>query len=195
MIISFVDEAFDDVIHAHFEICEILDWKAETIFMSVQEKLELAGLPLNHLLSCMTDSPAVMVGQKKGFLTLLKKIAPHIIDIGRCSLHHVANAVKYAFETLGRLVEEFADDVFHYFQYTSRWTSYSQVASLLELPEHRHLRRVETRWVQLLFVVARLLEQLPALREFFLVKLPRDRMKDLNNSCHSNPNGFTGSHA
>jgi len=183
MVISFVDEAFDDVVHAHFDICEIPDGKAETIFKCVKEKLESAGLPLNHLLSCMTDSPAVMVGQKKGFLTLLKKVAPHVIDIGRCSLHHVANAVKYACETLGRLVEEFADDVFNYFQYTSRWTSYTQVTSLLELPAHRYLRRVETRWVQLLIVVGRLLEQLPALQEFFLVKLPRDRMKDLNNAC------------
>ena len=37
----------------------------------------------------------------------------------------------------------------------------------MEVIEHRFLRHVETRWLQLLTVVERVIEQLPALTEFF----------------------------
>lgn len=51
----------------------------------------------------------------------------------------------------------------------------------MELPNHRMLRRVETRWIQLLPVVVRLLEQLPALRNYFLQKLPLEKKVDMTN--------------
>lgn len=44
------------------------------------------------------------------------------------------------------------------------------------------VRRVETRWIQLLVVVSQLLEQLPALKEYFFNTVPRERKIDMTNN-------------
>ena len=130
MLVSFIDSA-GKLRQQHFYLDEISDGKANTIFNCVKEKLSDANLSISNLLCCMTDSPNVMIGQKKGFLTMLRKEGSHILDVGRCSLHHVANSVKHACNVFGNLVEDFADDVSIYFLFTSRWTSYSKVGIFL----------------------------------------------------------------
>ena len=105
----------------------------------------------------------------------------HLLDLGRCSLHHISNAVNNAVSQLGSNTEELIDSLHHYFLYTSRWTSYSEVQEILDIEEHRLLRRIETRYrcLQLLPVVERVIEQLPALRCYFTDVAPKERPDDL----------------
>jgi hypothetical protein len=48
-----------------------------------------------------------------------------------------------------------------------------QTAAWMEVEEHRFLRHVETRWLQLLPVVDRVIEQTPSLLPFFQVAATR----------------------
>lgn len=128
IVVTYISEQNSNIIQSHLKLSEIPDGKAATILESVKNVIKDSDLSLQNLLSCMTDSPNVMVGEKKGFIALLKRDAPHILDTGRCTLHHVSNAVKYACDVLDNLVENFADDVSSYFMFSSRWTSYSGVS-------------------------------------------------------------------
>ena len=50
-----------------------------------------------NLLQVMSDSPNVMRGKHKGVLKLIKDShAPHLLDLGGCSLHHISSTVVYA---------------------------------------------------------------------------------------------------
>lgn len=114
--------------------------------------------------SIMTDGPAVMVGRYNGFHKVMSDLAPRLYYIGTCTLHHVSNSVRAACDSLGGDVEKLADSLFSYFHFTNRWTQHQQVQELLDVGQHRFLRRLPTRWLQILPVGQRLLEQLPALK-------------------------------
>ena len=63
--------------------------------------------------------------------------------------------------------EEFEIDVFSFFKHrTGLWEEYEEVQSLLEVEEHKILRFVSMRWLSMLPVVKRLLEQWEALSHF-----------------------------
>ena len=142
---------------------------AQNIVSALCETLQEDGIPWSNVVQLMTDSPHVMRGKKSGVLTRLKdEHAPNIVDIGGCSLHHVANAVSHATSALGNDVENFALDVFAFFKHRSGLLEdFRGMQTILDLPNHCILRFVSTRWLSVLPVVERLLEQLPALREFF----------------------------
>ena len=56
----------------------------------------------------MSDSSNVMGGKHKGVLKLIKdRHAPHMLDLGGCSLHHISNTVVYATKEFGEDIEDF----------------------------------------------------------------------------------------
>ena len=142
---------------------------AHNIVSALCESLQKDGIPWSNVIQLMTDSPHVMRGKKSGVLARVKQEhAPNIVDVGGCSLHHVANAVSHATSALGDEVENFALDVFAFFKHRSGLLKdFRGMQTILDLPTHRILRFVSTRWLSVLPVVERLLEQLPALRVFF----------------------------
>ena len=117
----------------------------------------------------MSDSPNVMRGEKGGVIALIKKRhCPGLIDIGGCSLHHISNAISYGVGSLGDTIEEFAVDVHAFFKHrTGKAEEYKDLQHILDLPDHRILRFVGTRWLCMHQVAKRLLEQWPALQEYF----------------------------
>lgn len=63
---------------------------AESLVKAITDTFKEHGIPFTNMMQIMYDSPAVMRGKYKGVVTQFKnKYAPHIIDLGGCSLHHV----------------------------------------------------------------------------------------------------------
>ena len=142
---------------------------AESIVSALNASFEEDSIPWMNVLHIMSDSPNVMRGKKSGVIALVKnRYAPHLLDIGGCALHYIHNSVSYATESLGDEIEEFAVDVHSFFKHRTRLCDeFKEVQTLLELPEHIVLRFVGTRWLSILPVANRLLEQWDALKEFF----------------------------
>uniref|UniRef100_A0A1I8I0Q5 Dimer_Tnp_hAT domain-containing protein n=1 Tax=Macrostomum lignano TaxID=282301 RepID=A0A1I8I0Q5_9PLAT len=147
------------------QISAIGQQKTMTSFFSVMN-----DDPAKQAVSSTTISEQAMAAnlrQNNGLLAKLKEELPHLIDVGGCSLHHVHNAVQYAVKALDTSgeTEGLLDDVYNNFRFKSRRKAFHQTA--LNLTEHAFIRRVETRWLQVLIVVRRILEQWPALQQFF----------------------------
>lgn len=179
--LSFVSVKRKKLMVLPIKCIELADGKAVTLRDAVVETLLELKLEMKNCVSIMSDGPSVMIGRHNGFHKLMRDVAPHLLNIPTCSLHHVANAVCKACDKLGQRSERFCDGVYSYFNYTSRWTLFKDVQSLLEVQSHRLLRRVETRWLQILPVVNRVLEQLPALKKYFLDVLPQQKPDELRN--------------
>jgi hypothetical protein len=179
LVISFVSTSRRKLMVLPLQTVEVMSGTAEVLERIVVETLRQNQLDLAKCTTLMTDGPSVMTGERRGFLKRMHDNAPHLLQMSTCCLHKISNAVCAACDVLGGQTEDLADNVFAYFHYTSRWACYKEVTSLLEVAEHRFLRRVEIRWVQLLPVVQRLQEQLPALKEYFFNVLPSSRPDDL----------------
>ena len=116
----------------------------------------------------MSDSPNVMRGKRSGVIKQLTSVMPHLIDIGGCTLHHVSNAAKYASQEFGEPVEEFVQDLFYFFRnHPSAVQDLEYYQKILNIEQHKVLRCVETRWLSLIPVSERILEQLQALKSLF----------------------------
>ncbi|PAA85853.1 hypothetical protein BOX15_Mlig011045g2, partial [Macrostomum lignano] len=148
---------------------ELKNSSASNMKDTVLSLLSQAKLPARNVISVMTDSCNAMRGIHNGLLTKLKDAMPQLIDVGGCSLHHVHNSVQYAtkaFDSTGE-AEGLMDDVYNYFRFVKRRGAFHEIQDALDLAEHVFIRRVETRWLQILNVIRRILEQWEALKLHF----------------------------
>ena len=75
-----------------------------------------------------------MKGNKKGVFKHPKDMIPILLDLGRCSLHHVLNAMQASVKEMPREVD-FANNVYYYFENSSRCsTDYKEVQKEGNLP-------------------------------------------------------------
>jgi hypothetical protein len=95
---------------------------AEQIASAVYDAVEQFGLKKDNCLAVMSDSCNAMRGAKSGTVVRLKTGGfPNLIDLGGCSLHHIANVAKHACAAadLGAICEEVVKDIYCHFKYSS----------------------------------------------------------------------------
>ena len=84
---------------------EMLDWfapaitivNANNLFDYVINSLREDKIPITNLISNLSDSTNYMRGKIAGFESLLRKEAPHLLDINDDNRHHFYNASKKIF--------------------------------------------------------------------------------------------------
>lgn len=168
LLVKYFDERLGKVTTRFFKSVTIGHAKANDLTQKILEAINADSIPKTNLLMVMSDSPNVMRGRRSGVITQLKEVMPHLIDIGGCTLHHVSNAAKYAAGEFGEHIEEFVQDLFYFFRnHPSVVEDLEYHQKIMDLEEHKILRYVETRWLSLIPVADRILEQLPALRSLF----------------------------
>jgi hypothetical protein len=128
VMVSYVSSQKQQLIVCPLQTQELADGSAETLQKAVLDILLQNGLPLKNCVSIMSDGPKVMTGRHSGFHVRMESVAPHLLRLTTCTLHHVCNAVRAGCDDLGGLAEKFADDIFGYFIYTSRWTRFKHVS-------------------------------------------------------------------
>ncbi len=103
-----------------------------------------------------------------------------------CTLHTVSNAFRAGLEALVWDIDDFATDIFCWFkQSAARREDYKFVQAFEEIDDKIFLRHVETRWLSLLPVCQRLVEQMPALKSYFLETLRWLARKSKENTYRS----------
>ena len=132
------------------------------------QKLADVATPLytKKLLQISTDGPNVMKALTK---EAKKKLNPDLVDIDTCNIHKVHNAFCSAYDKFGNDVESLGLELYYFFSDSSvRREDFEKVQEKLEIKKHIFLRHVPSRWLTIEDVTKRLLEQYPALREYFL---------------------------
>ena len=169
ILVKFVDQDQLSQTTAFYKAVVVNEATAENIVNAMKEAFVKDHISWDNVLQIMSDSPAVMRGRLNGVIARIKRtLAPNILDYGGCSLHHIHNAVSYGTDAFGEEIEEFAVDLFAFFKHRSGLQDeYKGVQVLLEAEEHKLLRFVSTRWLSLLPVVQRILEQWEVLKRFF----------------------------
>lgn len=174
ILVRFFYENSRKVLTTFYRALPVNKGDADSMIGAIHTALSDDEIPWSNVLQIMSDSPNVMRGRFTGVLSKIKsQYAPHLLDVGGCSLHHVHNAVSYAIDALDEDVEEFTVNIFGFFKHRAGlWEEFQGIQKILEIEEHRILRFVSTRWLSILPVISRLLEQWDALVKFFLDTLP-----------------------
>lgn len=175
----FTDDTSWDVKTQCFDIPALEKGDAEHIAQAITEAFRDFEVPLQNLVCAMSDSCNTMRGKKSGVIVRLQAELPHLIDIGGCSLHHVHNSVRNSISEIDLIdLEQTLSDIFNFFRYNSYDSDYKISASLADVEKHKFIRLVDTRWLQCLPVIERVLEQLDALKHFF-----ESMVRQPNTSC------------
>lgn len=155
---------------------------AEIMRDKILDALNEDELSLSQLLMLSSDGPNVNKKLLKLMDELLKsKIPGHrgLIHFGSCNLHIVHNSFGHAMKEFSSWgVEEFLDAVFKYFsKYPARKEDFEGVQKLLEIEHKEFMRYVNSRWISLVPVIERVLEQYEALHHYFLSVVPKQSGK------------------
>lgn len=97
-----------------------------------------------------------------------------LIDLGTCNIHTVHNAFLKGLNALGENVSDFVYQIHHFFDgWPARWEEFEDVQEKVKVPKHRFVKHVASRWLTLEAAAERVLEQWPAVLEYFTKHLPK----------------------
>lgn len=141
---------------------------------SILQSLTNANLPLANLVSVSHDGPNV---NKKVFCLLNEDVLSirnkGLLDIGTCAIHSIQNSFLKGLEEFGSDASDLILSVYYYFNdWPARWEDFTRIQEKLDVPTHRFIKHVPSRWLTLEPAASRLLEQWPALIEYFLKFIP-----------------------
>lgn len=140
---------------------------AEVIYNKLIEVFTSSRLPLDNIIGFGSDGCNTMFGSKNSVVTRLEHNFPGIV-IQKCICHSLHLCASEACKVLPRHCEDLARDIFNFFKHSSK-----RQAQLLEFQEfchietHKILRPSQTRWLSLLMVVNRIVEQWEPLKLYF----------------------------
>lgn len=160
-----------------FALIPIVDGTATSLYNEIMESFKSKDIPLaENLVGFAADGTNTNFGVHHSVAVLLSKIIPDLFKI-KCICHSFHLCCSNACEKLPRGVEDFARDVYNYIQCSpKRIGDFKLFQAFVEVHPHKILLRAETRWLSLLAVVKRLLEQLPALKLYFQSAVLTDRL-------------------
>lgn len=125
------------------------------------------GLEKNMMVGFSSDTTNAMAGKFHSVFTNLKTAVPGIACI-KCSCHMIHLSASKACLKLPRSVEDLLRNVgSHFSRSHSRQTKYKEFQEFFQVEIHKILSPCTTRWLSLKACVDRVLEQFPALKEYF----------------------------
>ena len=179
--VKFFDKEKNQVSERFLDVSICNKGSSDDITQQVAEMFVRNQLNYENLIHIMTDNPNVMRGKYTGVVKqITSKYANHVVDIGGCSLHHVANSVKNSLPELHRYeyIEDFMQDTSTFFTIHVEFAeSFSCIQEVFDIEQHRLLKYYEGRFLSAYPVVERLLEQYKALKKLFLEEIPNNYPK------------------
>jgi len=165
----------------------IIDGSAISLHKEITEYFTLKNIPYkDNMIGFASDGANVMFGEKHSVCVLFSQEIPYLFKM-KCICHSFHLCASYACEKLPRGVEDFARNVYNYIQNSpKRIGDYKIFQCFTSVEPHNLLHPAQTRWLSLLSVVRRLLEQLPALKLYFQSAVLVDRLlatQNILNKC------------
>ena len=140
---------------------------AAAIFTEIDKCLTLQGLSYSNMVSFNSDSCNTMKGQRNGVVAHMRENQPNLADFG-CICHLENLAIKAAIKILPVNVENFLVDInTHFYLSVKRIEELKSFCEFVNVGYKQILSHVETCWLSLLHVIARILELWPALVSYF----------------------------
>ena len=98
------------------------------------------------------------------------------VNIGTCNIHIVHNAFNKGLQEFGEDVADLSFQVHNFFDaWTVRFEDFQNIQAKLNIRLHKFVKHVPSRWLTLQQSCERLVEQYPAMEEYFLKYIPRSR--------------------
>lgn len=162
---------------AYFGLLPVVDTTANSLFQCISNAFNELNIPFQkNMIGFAADGASNMMGVNHSVSTLLKNEVPGIF-IMKCICHSFALCASYACSKLPRGVEGLAREVYNYFQNSAkRCDVLREFQAFVNVKPHKILHPAQTRWLSLLPVVQRLLEQWDALRLYFTGEALIDRL-------------------
>ncbi|KAF0705220.1 E3 SUMO-protein ligase KIAA1586-like [Aphis craccivora] len=119
------------------------------------------------LIGYASDGVNVMMGAHNSLATTLKDDIPNIFIL-KCICHSFHLFASYACTKLPISIEETVKDIYNFLNTSpKRLCKYAEFQTFLNIKQHKMLQPSQTRWLSLLPVVNRLLEQFDAMKLYF----------------------------
>lgn len=146
----------------------VVDGTATALHTACTKYFEEKNIPYKeNMVGFAADGTNSMFGQHHSLSTLFAKDIPNLF-LMKCICHSFHLCASYACKKLPRGFEDFARDVYNYIQNSpKRIGDYKEFQCFVNVKPYKLLLPAQTRWLSLLQVVKRLLEQLPALKLYF----------------------------
>lgn len=150
-----------------YELVELAEGNAETLFQVICKVLENDEIPLSNMLGFAADTTNIMFGQHNSVVSRLQQAIPSIFIL-RCICHSAHLCASHACEKLPRTAEDLIHDIYNYFSHSAkRQSDFKKFQHFAEVEPYRLLRPCQTRWLSLNLCVDRLIEQWNALKLYF----------------------------
>ena len=132
---------------------------------------------LYSLIGFSADTTNSMFGVRHSVSILLKEKVPWILNV-KCSCHSIHLCASYTTKRLPMDLEDAVRGIFNHLSHSSaRRRSFEEFQTFVQLALHKILSPGQTRWLSLENCVNRLLEQLPALKLYFLAEYAEDKRR------------------
>ena len=111
ILVSYYSELEHEVVVKHFKSQDLPVVNAKILLELVTNSSEDYNIPLSQLICNLSDSTNYMRGKTAGFETLLRREAPHLLDIDGNICHHIHNSVQRFCSYFSMIVESLVDDL------------------------------------------------------------------------------------
>lgn len=139
----------------------------ERLFDTVIESFTSENVPTKNIIGFASDGCNTMMGVNNSVSSRLRIMNPGIIIL-KCICHSLHLCSSEACKHLPRACEDLARDVYNFFKNSAkRICQFAEFQHFCNVEPHKLLRPAQTRWLSLLAVVQRILEQWEPLRMFF----------------------------
>ena len=148
-------------------LIELTKSDATTVTTSLVSTFEKYSIPLTNIIGYASDTTNVMFGEHHSVVTQLKSLIPELY-VMKCLCHSAHLCGSHACEKLPRLLEDLVRDVYSLFAHSAkRLAEYKQFQHFTNTEPHKILKPSQTWWLSLDQCVRRILEQWPALENYF----------------------------
>lgn len=150
---------------------------ANRLFEMLQETFRSRDIPYDNVIGFASDGCNVMMGCRNSVASRMKECYPGI-RIVKCLCHSLHLCASEACKVLPRACEDLARNIFNFLNGSAkRQAQFAQFQMFLSIDVLKILHPSQTRWLSLVSVVMRILDNWDALRLFFDDKWLSERLE------------------
>lgn len=168
VVVRYFDFSYGKVRDRFLSLLELFEFDAKSIFNVIFKCFNDLSIPFTNCVGFASDNAAVMVGKKSGVRSLFLKQNPNMFTLG-CMCHSIHLCSSAAAKKIPQNIEVLLRNIYVYFSHsTKKQIEFKEFQEYFNVEKHKILKTSFTRWLALEQVVARTLEQWPAILHYFL---------------------------
>ena len=150
---------------------------SDDLYRKIMSAIEQNQLPLEKLITLGSDGPNVNKSVWNKFNAEKKKVTGKgMLNIGTCNIHIIHNAFLKGLQVFGEESSDFVILVHSFFDgWPARCEDYRKCQKKVGVPENAFMKHVPSRWLTIGRALARIMQQWPAILEYFLNFVPREK--------------------